>query len=495
MKRLSVLWTNNKVRSECRIYGDFDPIIESVSFSSHTCSPNSVFIAMQGLHFDGHAFIGDAIANGAKVIVHSKVLAEYAKNVVYIHHPTPRRIASLFCHTLAGPLPSSIIGITGTDGKSTTCDFLYQILQSMGRRCGILSTISMDDGSGLRDSPYRQSTPEAPELYAFLVRCYNNGIQTVLLETTSHGLSVEGARLIDLTFAGAIFTTITSEHLEFHQTHKRYVEAKMNLARQVVPGGWVVLPHPFPYYSEVESAVQSGTRIITYSLDTPQKQGDIPATTVSSNWHSRTLALSPSLSISLPYGPSYYAHNALGAYVAASKIMGKKIDKSLSLASVPGRFEIVATDDPCTIIIDFAHTADAFERLFSHLHSYFPHRRLIVLFGAAGERDRSKRFPMGKSAAQWCDAIFLTDEDPRQEPPAQIEDEIRQGIESVASKREVFSIPNRQQAIETAIEFCTSSDILILLGKGHEKTIQYPHHQISWNEHDVVANVLQKRSL
>jgi len=497
MKRLSVLWTNNKVRSECRIHGESDPMVNTVSFSSQSCTPTSIFIAIQGLHVDGHFYITQAIANGAPVIVHSDPLKEYKKGVVYIAHPNPRRIASLFCHALAGPLPSTIIGVTGTDGKSTTCEFLWQLLQNMKIRCGLLSTISRDDGGGRKESPYRQSTPEAPQLYEFLTTCYQNGLETVILETTSHGLSEEGSRLADLTFAGAIFTTITSEHLEFHKTHTRYIEAKMNLAKQVALDGWIVIPHDFLYRDLILATAHKGTRILTYALDAPAEEVNLKATTAKQSWLSRTIALTPSLFFNIPYGPHYYAHNALGALLATHAVTKKAFEHIIvaknPLLPVAGRFEVIAEKSPCTIIIDFAHTGDAFEKLFAHVRFFQANKKLIALFGVAGERDRNKRFSMGASAAKWCDAIFLTDEDPRGEPPSQIESDLRQGIEAVPSHPEVFWIPDRTQAIAAALDYCTASDILLLLGKGHEKSIQYANFSLAWNEREIVERLLEQR--
>lgn len=217
MKRVSVLWTKDKVRSECRINGNSDPLVDSVSFFSGHCTAHSVYVSVRGLHVDGHSYIPEAIGNGCPVVIHAEQLGAYDPKVLYIQHPNPRRIASLFANALAQPLPAHIIGVTGTDGKSTTCEFLWQLLNRCGVRCGLLSTVSMDDGSGKVPSPYRQSTPEAPQLYAFLRSCHLNGLDTVVLESTSHGLSEEGARLQDICYSGAIFTTLTSEHLEFHK--------------------------------------------------------------------------------------------------------------------------------------------------------------------------------------------------------------------------------------------------------------------------------------
>ncbi|HCS37551.1 MAG TPA: UDP-N-acetylmuramoyl-L-alanyl-D-glutamate--2,6-diaminopimelate ligase [Sphaerochaeta sp.] len=503
MKRLSVLWTKDKVRSECRFHGNYDPLVANVSFSSKTCTAGSIFIAVEGLHVDGHSFIPEAIERGAVVVVHSTRLARYHGDILYIRHPNPRRVASMFAYALSLPLPQSIIGVTGTDGKSTTCEFLWKLLNDLGTRCGLLSTVSLDDGSGHRPSPYRQSTPEVPELYAFLRTCRENGVSTVVLEATSHGLSETGARLADISFAGAVYTSLTSEHLEFHKSLDQYIEAKMNLARQVAPGGWIVLPKTFPYRRWVASASPSDVREYLHALDEDHDGTALSAATLESSLESRSITVSAPtddpVTVRLPYGPSCFSENALGAMLAAHVVTGQPLANIAAVAHtfgrVPGRFDVVRTNDPCTILIDFAHTADAFERLFEHVRSSHPEGRLVAVFGAAGERDSSKRLPMGKAAGRWCDVVFLTDEDPRKENPSQILTELQMGIESAQTSTRIVRIHDRRCAIQSALDLCNRpEDVLLLLGKGHEGSIQYADGPQPWNERKVVEELLAQRS-
>ena len=503
MKRLSVLWTNDKVRSECRFHGNSDPMVANVSFSSKTCTEGSMFIAVEGLHVDGHSFIPEAIERGAVVVVHANRLARYHGDILYIRHPNPRRVASMFAYALALPLPQSIIGVTGTDGKSTTCEFLWKLLNDRGIRCALLSTVSLDDGSGYRSSPYRQSTPEVPELYAFLRTCRENGVSTVVLEATSHGLSDTGARLADISFAGAIYTSPTSEHLEFHKSLEQYIEAKMNLARQVASGGWIVLPKTFPYRRWVSSASPSEVREYLHALDEDHDGTALSAATLDSSLESRSITVSTPtddpVTVHIPYGPACFSENALGAMLAAHLVTGQPLANIAAAAQtfgrVPGRYEIVRTQDPCTILIDFAHTADAFERLFGHVRSSHPEGRLVAVFGAAGERDSSKRLPMGKAAGRWCDVVFLTDEDPRKESPSQILNELQIGIESEQTSTRIIRIHDRTCAIKSALDLCDRpEDVLLLLGKGHESSIQYAEGPRPWNERKVVEELLAQRS-
>lgn len=496
MKRLSALWTNGKVYTECRFHGDTDPLVGNVSFDSRTCVTGSVFIAIEGLHDDGHDHVPEAIANGAVAIVHKKNLATYDSTVLFIMHPNPRRVASLFCSALTDGIPPTVIGVTGTDGKTTTCDFLWQILNGMGAGCGLLSTVAMDDGSGRTPSPFRQSTPEVAGLFPFLNRCHANGIDTVVLEATSHGLSEEGSRLADIRFSGAVYTTFTSEHLEFHGTKERYADAKLNLARSVVPGGWIVMPAVFPLRDRIAAAIAPSVRVFTHALDRDGVFASLTATTKQASLTRRLLSFDDGKNrwtASLPIGPDFFTENLLGALLAASLASGVRACGFTSavqhLAPVSGRFEIVSSPLPFVIIIDFAHTADAFERLFRHVRTHRSEGRLVALFGAAGERDRSKRSPMGAAAAAWCDVIFLTDEDPRGEESMAIFTDIEAGM-SEGKKPQVFKIPDRAEAISSALRFCAGGDTLLILGKGHERTIQYARQTVPWNEREAVDGAI-----
>lgn len=501
MKRVSALWTKDKVRSECRFHGESDPLIDGLAFHSKDCTPSVAFVAICGLHADGHHYIQEATDKGCRVIIHSKPLRRYHREVLYIRHPNPRRVASSFAHMLASPLPPTIIGVTGTDGKSTTCDFLWQLLNTCGIRCGLLSTVFMDDGSGKRPSPYRQSTPEVPELYAFLRRCHEHGVGTVVLETTSHGLSDQGARLADISFSGAIYTTLTSEHLEFHRDKESYVDAKMNLARQVVDSGWIVLSHEFSYLQRVSEERKMSVRLCTYALDDDPHGTELSGATLSAALSERTIFLVPSddcceQDITIPYGDACYAQNALAAIVACKKATGLPwqtiLTHAQALQHVPGRFEIVNLGPPCTLVIDFAHTADAFQKLFSHVRAHHG-GRIIAVFGAAGERDRSKRFPMGMAAGSWCDSVYLTAEDPRGEDPEQILGDLEEGIRASGTLCTVTRIHDRRVAIATALEEAAATDIVLLLAKGHETSIQYPLGAIPWNELEVAKELLALR--
>ncbi len=490
MKRLSALLDDGKLFSECRIPVSYDPMIEQLELDSRKIGPRSVFFAINGLHVDGHRYIDEAIAHGAVAVIHEKPLVSYRPDIAYCRAGHVRMALSHMAARLHGDPQTglSIIGVTGTDGKTTTCEFLWQLLKARGIACALLDTVSIDDGSGRTMSPYRQSTPEPTELYRFLSRCRDNGVTHVVLEATSHGLSNEHARLSGIHFSVAVYTTITSEHLEFHKSKERYIDAKLNLARQLLPGGHVCFPANFPYKAELMQALPEGITTLTYALDDPNLKAVLHARTheaaLASRWGTVSDATG-SCSIRFGYGPALFMRNMLGSLLAASAVLGCKpleLAPSVELIKqVEGRFCIIPNNLSILTIVDFAHTADAFEQLFSEVEKLYPASRIVAVFGAAGERDRSKRAPMGAIAAKHCCSIVLTDEDPRNEDPSGINADIKSGIACKAAVA-VHEIADRRSALAFALRLCRPGDVLLALGKGHEHTIQYPAGPLAWDE-------------
>ncbi|MDD5076036.1 MAG: UDP-N-acetylmuramyl-tripeptide synthetase [Sphaerochaetaceae bacterium] len=490
MKRLSALVGNGKLFSECRFPLFTDHIIKHITFDSRSTLPNSLFVALKGTHSDGHRFVEEAIINGAVAIIHSENLTQYHREIAYLKTESPRKalsaLTAIFWDNPEKQL--NIIGVTGTDGKTTTCEFLWQLLSKNNIKCGLLDTVAIDDGSGRVLSPYRQSTPEVTDLYPFLARCVQNKVEVVILESTSHGLSDEFSRMSDIEFSGAVFTTFTSEHLEFHESLARYLDAKMNLVRQLKSDGFIIAPSSFQHLDRIIELMPSQASLFTYSLDEHHLESDVVASSVRVSLTDRQLFIvsdNSFMETSFAYGPSVYASNALGAVLACSRIIGVHAltvaQNLLSIKPIEGRFNLLKTELPFSIIVDFAHTADAFAKLFSHVHNFFTKEHTVALFGAAGDRDRSKRAPMGFQASLYCQALFLTDEDPRCESSQAIFDDITSGIPENSLTR-VFEIPDRSAAIANALNYCKQGDLLLVLGKGHETSIQYGDYSIPWHD-------------
>ncbi len=455
-------------------------LIQTISQHSKQCKPNSVFFAFHGLRTDGILYIQEAIEQGAVCIISERDLsllpipAHIRWYQVKKPHTAFARMCSAFYDRPQDKL--GIIGVSGTDGKSTTCDYLYQLLQKNGVKAGLLTTVSIDDGSTKVDSPYRQSTPEPDQLHAFLHRCVENKVEKVVLECTSHALSSTFDRLAGIEFDAAIVTKVTSAHLEFHHSLEEYTQAKVNLVRALKDGGLFISSTDNAKLEYFTAALRSTTKALILGKDVPFRiefmgyQGvlvDILGQRI------QTPLLLPSL-----------ATNALLAIFCASHLTGIKEETLLplikTLQPVKGRMHLIENSLGLRVIIDFAHTADAYEGIFFFAKRTSEGGDIIAVFGCAGERDASKRSPMGRIANKYCSTIILTEEDPRREGNQAIFSDLRFHMNNPACT--VWEIESRREAIRKAISIAQSGDTLLFLGKGHEKTIERMDAKISWDE-------------
>lgn len=502
MKRISALYTNNKLFSECRIVGKSDPLIKKIFYNSKLVEENSIFVAIEGSNFDGHLFIDEAINKGAIAIIHSKPLNKYDPDILYIQQSKVKQIASFIAKELAPKIPKTIIGVTGTDGKTTTAHFLYQLLKNIDFKSSLLCTTEIDDGSSLKANNFHQSTPQAIDIFNFLKTSKRNNYDCAILEASSHGLSFECARLIDVTFNGAIFTNISSEHLDFHKTLENYVDTKLNLARQLVKGSFVVAPANFSYLDNLKALLDKSIKLYLFSFDSDEEDAYLIAKTIKEDFDYRKISITiPSIAKSynlvLPYAQEVYAKNLIGALIACHAITKESwpslIESASNIKKVIGRFEVVKLANKSTVVIDFAHTPAAFDSIFRHVRKYFKDAKLSAVFSAAGQRDRSKRYFMGYNAALWCDYIYLSDEDPKKEDPQQIFDDIEAGIKQANTDCIVYKIHNRKDAIIKAIGTSKATDVVLLLAKGHEQSIQYSDYELEWNEKEIAIEILSSR--
>ncbi|AEC02134.1 Mur ligase family protein [Parasphaerochaeta coccoides] len=480
--------------------------ITSIRHDSRVCDQGSIYCAFRGLHEDGIDFMDNALEKGAAAVVTDRLPSRPHEGVPYIVVEAPRQAYALLCGSFFGNPASAlkVIGVTGTDGKSTTIEYLWQLLRGQGVRAGLLSTVSWDDGSGLVSSPYRQSTPEAWELHSFLSSCRDHGLSIVILETTSHALSMEYDRLAGIAFSGAIYTTMTSEHLEFHGSLERYVDAKLNLARRLLPGSPLVIPHDNARKDDIMKAAPQAKPFITAvhhgksSGCSRKEDGILNGTCISATVLGMepeqlafTFAINDKELTTLWRFPSpfpFLLSNALEAAAMAHSLIDIPLEAIIAqfekLSPVRGRAIPVPNSLGVTVLIDFAHTADAFAHVMEEISRVHPKADITVVFGAAGERDTTKRAPMGAQAARWCSRIIITDEDPRNEGYEAIRKDIEAGIpDALKRRRTILRIADRKRAIREAVANLNRGDVLLLLGKGHETTIEYENgRKIPWDE-------------
>lgn len=478
------------------VTGTPDRVIAHITCDSRSCRDKSLYIAIRGDTVDGHQFIDQAIDAGATVILHSKRLSSYRSDATYLRTDNSRRamsaVSAWFYSTDTNPV--KVIGVTGTDGKSSTCYFLYQLLGALGIRVSILSTVYYDDGSGIVPNPTRMTTPEAPLLHEFLYRSWEHNVRFAILEASSHALSFRTMRMADIHFHAGICTTITSEHLDFHKTIDNYINDKLQLFRQLDgPDAFGV----YEYRSQFESLFRDSTdaQLVTFSTTYPEAQLYID-TTIPGETHTITYsqrAKKQYLHAHIPFSQDFFLYDAAAALAAVLRLLPNAtsaLERALQHLQLPeGRCHTISKFGR-VCIIDYAHTVDAFSKLFAHYSKYYPKSSCITVFGAAGERDHRKRAPMGKLAVQFNRLVIVTDEDPRDESPVDIFHAICSDMTPEERSRVVF-IEERYRAIETALSRSRPGDVLFFLGKGHEKSIVKHDSTIEWDEVDTVETLMK----
>jgi UDP-N-acetylmuramoyl-L-alanyl-D-glutamate--2,6-diaminopimelate ligase len=476
---------SEKVKNSKLIQAPSITKIEGICFDSREVKHSYAFFSFRGIHTDGNLFIDKAIKSGATFIVCESLPSILIEGIGYLLVESSRSAFAIFNSYFYDRADTKlkIIGITGTDGKTSTACYLYHLLKMNGIKCGLLSTVYQDDGSSLIKSKNRQSTPEANILHSFFKDCLTNGVEYLVLESTSHSLSPQMDRLNGIEFEHCIITNITSEHLELHKNIKNYVDAKCNLIRKLKTNGTFISTLDNIHLDEcLKVAKDHKTFILKKDLHYNLiKKGCIKPLQleVGNKVYDTNMHL------------DVFVSNALLACIGSSIITKKPIEESFNnikkLMNINGRFNIVETPLPFTCIVDFAHTANAFYQIMKSVKP--TNGRLIAVFGSGGERDITKRSQMGKVASTFCDIIIITEEDPRGEDPNKIAEDIKNGID----KTECYVIDNRIDAINKAINIASTNDVLLFLGKGHESSIQRKDSKIPWNEENVVKDELKKR--
>ncbi len=501
------------------LLGNPDPIISSVVYDSRNASKNCIFFAIEGLHTDGHRYIGEAIKHGAVAIVHSKELTRYSSYVNYIQVPNPREALSKIANQFYGK-PSekiTVIGVTGTDGKSSTVWFIYQMLSHIGIKAGFMSTVNFLTDREVTKNNLRQSTPEAPEIQELLSMMVENGKEYAIVEATSHGLSNKTLRLADVKFNTAVLTNVTHEHLEFHGTLEQYRSDKANLFRRATETGIINLDDPNSKYFENaflnehkpydKRITKHHERRCFFYATKPEnfKNSSVYAYNIQSNLKETRFSivytngkkkLEREIKISLP--GAFNVNNILASLLAAiktCKLTTQEIEDILSflpqIKGVPGRMEHITMGQPFDVIVDYAHTPESFSEVLPFIKKYTK-GKLITLFGSAGERDVEKRPQQGKIAATYSDVIVITDEDPRAEDSMKIINEIAAGALSIKKNENLILEPNREAAIKKAFSIAEPGDTVVLLGKGHENSIIYDGYSIYWDEKEFAQKTLKE---
>ncbi|MDQ6883488.1 MAG: UDP-N-acetylmuramoyl-L-alanyl-D-glutamate--2,6-diaminopimelate ligase [Candidatus Dormibacteraeota bacterium] len=464
-----------------------DPEVTGVCYDSRRVRPGDCFVAIPGEHTDGHRYVETALRDGATVAVVQRHIATAWPQVVVAD--SRRALALISSAFFNHPTRAMVvIGVTGTDGKTTTTTMIQHMLLSSGRRAGSMSTVDIRFGAEISANDSRQTTLEALEIQEQLARMRDSGIQDVVIETSSHGLALQ--RVVGCDYDVAVFTNIAHEHLDFHRTIEAYREAKaslIDLTAQSAGKGLAksaILNRDDPSYAYLVR--RPIAQRLTYGV---QLDADLKAQRVEASAQGLQVeATTPlgQLAFRLSVSGRWNAANALAAAATgiAVGLSLEEIQKGLeSFRGVSGRMERVDLGQPFAVIIDYAHTPQSLEKVLRELRPVTS-GKLIAVFGSAGDRDREKRPWMGEIAARLSDYAVFTNEDPREEDAGRILSEIAAGAEEVGWKDGVnyARIEDRLKGIAHAVSRAAPGDTILLAGKGHERSILVGRGKQPWDE-------------
>ena len=441
------------------VSGPEDTLVEGASHDSRSIQPGQLFLAWRGHQSDGHAYLEQARQAGATAAVVERPVPEVALPQIVVDNG--RHAAALVADYLYGSPGTrlTLVGVTGTNGKTTTALLLRSLLAGRPGGAAAVGTLGVVGPDGaVRPGTEGLTTPDPVTLARWLGELRDEGVGAVTLEASSHALAQH--RLDALRFQAVVFTNLSRDHLDYHGTMELYRRAKLRLTERLAEGGTVVVNADDPAWDELR-----GAGALSYGME---DQGDVRAgnVIVSSNGSRFSLLFQgDSRAVDLPLLGRFNVENALAA-ASAALALGLSLQEVASglegVPQMPGRMEVVASGD-FTVLIDFAHTPDALENLLRSLFD-LKEGRLIVLFGAGGDRDRGKRRPMAEAVARFADRVYLTSDNPRTEDPESILDDLEAGLGTVERVREV----DRRAAIRRAVLELRNGDLLVLAGKGHE---------------------------
>ncbi len=447
------------------VHGSTDVEINALHIDSRTVLPNSCFIAIKGASVDGHEFINVAIENGAIAIVAEQMPKQLEEGIVYIQVANTAIAAGFMAHNFYGEPTNAmkLVGITGTNGKTTVATILFKLFVKLGYKCGLVSTV--ENKINLAISPSTHTTPDAISLNALLRKMDDEGCEHVFMECSSH--AIDQHRIAGLNFTGALFTNITHDHLDYHKTFDEYIRVKKAWFDQLPSAAFAI-----SNADDKRGAVMlqnTAAKKYYYSLRTiADFKGKILENSLS-GLH----MMVNDVEVHFKLIGEFNAYNLLAVYGTAVCLGLEKVDVLLALSDLDGaegRFDYeVSQNDKVIGIIDYAHTPDALLNVLATIKNLRKgYEKIITVVGCGGNRDKEKRPIMAEVACEYSDRVILTSDNPRNENPEDILRDMEAGI-NVVAKRKYITITDRREAIKTAVSLSNNEDIVLIAGKGHEK--------------------------
>ncbi len=485
--QLKTLLTAISVR---QIIGQPDRAVESIAYDSRRVQRNGLFVALRGEKFDGHDFIEQAIEKGASVIVAERE-QKYPRATCVAVENTRTALADVSAVFYGYPARKlKLAGITGTNGKTTTTFLIQHICEKAGVRCGLIGTVRYQLGE--RVLPAARTTPESLDLQELLAQIVNAGCRAATMEVSSHALAQDRTRGLELDVA--VFTNLTQDHLDFHGTMKNYFESKLKLFTQLAlqqkkRKPVAVINIDDRYGEQLLSKIDKSISIITYGMAV---RADFRASSYHMEFGGTSYQLDArgkSYLVRIPLIGRFNVANSLAALAAANALGVGVREAVLSLGKspqVPGRLEMVPAKRQFQIFVDYAHTPDALLNVLKTLRELEP-RRLIVVFGCGGDRDREKRPLMAQVVDLNADYAIITSDNPRKEDPAAIISQIERGFRLSHYEK----IIDRAEAIARAIALAQPRDIVLIAGKGHETYQEFADHTVPFDDIQAARRALE----
>lgn len=480
-----------------------DSQITMLAYDSRAVQPGTLFIAVPGTHTDGRLYIAEAARRGAIAAIGEALLPEMESSlsIPYIEVEDIRTtLADLACAYYDYPARHlCTIGVTGTDGKTTTCNLISAILETAGARTGLMTTANFRLAGREWENMTRQSTLEALEVQQFLRQMLDNEATHAIIESTSHGLELQRVRGCD--FDIGVVTNITHEHLDFHKTLENYRRAKARLFDMLDPArdkGLGVQPRAILNCDDTSYEYLKPycrVPILDYGLVETAKVRAVDVQLHAHTTRFRAILPDAEIAIETRLVGSFNVSNCLAAIAAAYSlgVSPDEIAEGLAkVTGVSGRMETIQEGQAFSVIVDYAHTPDSLEKVLAILRPLTA-GKLMVVFGSAGERDRHKRPIMGRIAAQMADFFVITDEDPREEDRERILQEIAAGAKAIGKQegRDFLCIADRKQAIMETFARAQAGDTVLLAGKGHEQSIILGREKLPWDDRQAAREALQ----
>jgi UDP-N-acetylmuramoyl-L-alanyl-D-glutamate--2,6-diaminopimelate ligase len=437
--------------------------IESIEMDSRLVRSNTLFVAIKGVHSNGHDFIEKAIEKGAVAIVCEELPESLNPNVSYIQVENSAKILGQLANTFF-EYPSqkmTVVGVTGTKGKTTTASLLFNLYTSLGFKCGLLSTIEVKIGDKILPSTH--TTPDAISIQSFMREMVNNGCTYCFMEVSSH--AIDQYRIEGIEFDGAIFTNITHDHLDYHKTFSHYLDTKKRFFDDLKATAIAITNIDDKNGNFMLQ--NTGAKKVSYAL---KSMGDYRCSILDTFTEGMSLKIEGK-EIYTQLSGEFNAYNILAVYAMASELgMDKEIlDIAISkLKPIQGRFQTVISHVKRIVgIVDYAHTPDALEKLLFEAKRLKKENHLITVVGCGGNRDKEKRPKMAQIACEYSDKVLLTSDNPRNENPVDIIKDMKEGLDGTMLKS-TLTIVDRQEAIRTACMLSETGDIIVIAGKGHE---------------------------